>query len=161
MCSSDLDGFGFSANIRRPVIAGAYAPPVHPDQPTVLTFYLGLYTRGLPAYEQGVQGRTKLYETPWSTLERQVRSHLATLFSAHGFDPRRDIAGIITNRWGHARMVQPPGWYYGTNGRMPAREVVQAGYGRVTIAHSELNGHMNVTGAIAQGKRAGEGVAAG
>ena len=38
---------------------------------------------------------------------------------------------------------------------------VQAGYGRVTIAHSELNGHMNVTGAIAQGKRAGEGVAAG
>ena len=71
-------------------------------------------------------------------------------------DPRRDIAGIITNRWGHARMVQPPGWYYGANGRPPAREVVQAGYGRVTIAHSELNGHMNVTGAIAQGKRAGE-----
>jgi spermidine dehydrogenase len=155
------DGFGFSCNIRRPVVAGAYTPPVHPDQPTVLTFYLGLYTRGLPAYEQGVQGRTRLYGTPWATLERQVRSHLATLFGSHGFDPRKDIAGIITNRWGHARMVQPPGWYYGTNGRTPAREVVQAGYGRVTIAHSELNGHMNVTGAIAQGKRAGEATAAG
>jgi spermidine dehydrogenase len=153
------DGFGFSANIRRPVVAGRYHPPVHPDQPSVLTFYLGLYTRGLPAYEQGVLGRTRLYTTPYAELERAVRSHLARLFSSAGFDPRKDVAGIITNRWGHARMVQPPGWYYGRDGRPPARLVMEQGYGRVAIAHSELNGHMNVTGAIAQGKRAGEAAA--
>lgn len=154
------DGFGFSANIRRPMLAPGHEPPLHPDQPTVLTFYLGLYTRGLPAYEQGALGRKKLFETTYAQYERTIRAHMTRLFAGAGFDARRDIAGIILNRWGHARMVQPPGWYYGRDGATPARDVVAKGYGAVTIAHSELNGHMNVTGAIAQGKRAGEGAAA-
>ncbi len=154
------DGFGFSANIRRPLLVPGHEPPLHPDQPTVLTFYLGLYTRGLSAYEQGALGRKKLFETTYVQYERTVRAHMTRLFADAGFDARRDIAGIILNRWGHARMVQPPGWYYGTNGATPAREIVAKGYGSVTIAHSELNGHMNVNAAIAQGKRAGEGAAA-
>lgn len=154
------DGFGFSCNIRRPMLASGHEPPLHPDRPTVLTFYMGLYTRGLSAYEQGAAGRRRLLETPYAQYERTIRSHMARLFAASGFDPRTDIAGIILNRWGHARLVQPPGWYYGREGNAPAREVVQRGYGRVAIAHSELNGHMNVTGAIAQGKRSGEAAAA-
>ena len=77
-------------------------------------------------------------------------------FAGTRFDARRDIAGLVLNRWGHARLVQPPGWYWGTNGRPPVREVVAAGFGRIAIAHSELNGHQSATGALAQGKRAGE-----
>lgn len=149
------DGFGFSCNIRRPMVAGTYAPPVHPDHPTVLTFYLGLYTRGRPAYEQGALGRQTLFETPYRMYERTIRAHLTRLFSGAGFDPRRDVAGIILNRWGHARMVQPPGWYYGTGGATPVRDIAARGYGNIAIAHSELNGHMNVNGAITQGMRSG------
>ena len=156
----DDDGLGFVANIRRPMTTPHYAPPLDPAKPAVLTFYMGLYTPGHPAAEQGTMNRARLYATPYATYERTLRAQLTRQFASAGFDARRDIAGIILNRWGHARLVQPPGWYWGTNGRTPAREVVAAGFGRVAIAHSELNGHQSATGALAQGKRAGEWAAA-
>jgi hypothetical protein len=36
--------------------------------------------------------------------------------------------------------------------------MVERGYGEIAIAHAELNGHQNATGAPAQGKRAAEQV---
>lgn len=45
--------------------------------------------------------------------ERAIRPQLTNQFASAGFNAERDIAGIILNRWGHARLVQPPGWYYG------------------------------------------------
>ena len=35
---------------------------------------------------------------------------------------------------------------------------MQKGYGRIIIAHSELNGHQSATGALQQGKRASDQV---
>jgi len=64
--------------------------------------------------------------------------------------------GIILNRWGHARLVQPPGWYYGVGSSLWPRETVAKGFGRIAIGHSELNGHQSATGAMTQGKRIGE-----
>jgi spermidine dehydrogenase len=150
------DDFGFSCNIRRPMIAGDPMPPMHPDQPTVLTFYMGLYAQGRPLAEQVSLGRQKLMQTSYADYERLIRRHMARLFASLGFDARRDIAGIILNRWGHARLVQPPGFYYGHDGRPSVREVLARGYGRVVIGHSELNGHQSATGAMAQGRRAAE-----
>lgn len=150
------DGFGFSCNIRRPMVAGAYQPPFHPDQPTILTFYLGLYTPGQSAYDQGVMGRAKLLEASYADIERRIRQQMITLFLDAGFNPSSDIAGIVLNRWGHARLLQPPGFHFGRDGKLSPREVVEQGYGNVLIAHSELNGHQNFTGAMAQGKRAAE-----
>jgi spermidine dehydrogenase len=149
-------GFGWSCNIRQNMMAGSYHPPLDPDEPTVLTFYLGLYTPGLPPGEQGDLGRTKMLATSYADFERQIRSQMTMLFRDAGFDPAKDIAGIILNRWGHARVIQPPGFYYGRDGKPPAREIVQKGFGRIAIAHAELNGHQNATGALAQGKRAAE-----
>jgi spermidine dehydrogenase len=148
------DGFGFSCNIRRPMIAGSYRPPLHPDKPTVMTFYVGLYTPGKTAQEQGVLGRNKMLSTSYAEWERTIRAHMVRLYGDHGFNPKTDIAGIILNRWGHARVLQPPGWHYGRDGKPAPREVVEKGFGRIVIAHSELNGHQNATGAMAQGKRA-------
>jgi spermidine dehydrogenase len=74
--------------------------------------------------------------------------------------PRRDVAGIILNRWGHARIIQTPGFYYGVNGKPAGREIVQKGFGRIAIGHSELNGHQNWTGAVEHGKRTAEQVLA-
>ena len=56
--------------------------------------------------------------------------------------------------------MQPPGWYYGSDGKPAPREIVAKGYGRIAIGHSELNGHQSATGAMAQGKRLGEWAAA-
>ncbi len=156
-----FDGtFGWSCNIRRPMIAGSFNPVLHPDQPVVLTFYLGLYSPGRPAAEQGESGRKKLLETTYADFERQIRRQMTTLFQDAGFRASRDIAGIVLNRWGHARILQPPGFYYGRDGKPSPREAVQKGYGRIAIAHSELNGHQNATGALQQGKRAAEQVLA-
>jgi spermidine dehydrogenase len=146
--------FGFSANIRRNIVAPGSNPPLHPDKPALLTFYMGLYTPGHDAHTQGVLGRTRLLNTSYAQYERQIRTQMAQMFAMVGFDPARDIAGIVLNRWGHARVIQPPGFYYGKDGKPPAREVVAKGYGRVIIAHSELNGSQNYRGAFEHGTRA-------
>ena len=148
------DEFGFSCNIRRPMVIGTAPKAMTPDDPTVLTFYMGLYAPGRPAAEQGQIGRRRLLETSYADFERVIRRKMTTMFGAAGFDARRDIAGIVLNRWGHARLVQPPGFYFGRNGQSPAREIVAKGYGRVAIGHSELGGHQSATGAMAQGQRA-------
>jgi spermidine dehydrogenase len=156
-----FDGrFGWSCNIRQNMVAGAYHPPLHPDRPTVLTFYLGLYTPGLSPAEQGKTGREKMLATSYADYERQIRAQMTALFGDTGFDPAKDIAGIVLNRWGHARVLQPPGFYYGRDGKPSAREIVQQGFGKIAIAHAELNGHQNATGALAQGKRAAERILA-
>ena len=150
-----FDGeFGFSCNIRRPMVIGDAPQPMHPDQPTVLTFYMGLYPTGTSLAEQVSSGRQELLTTSYAEYERRIRRHMVRLFGDHGFDPRRDIAGIILNRWGHARLAQAPGFYYGLDGRPSPREVVAGGFGRIAIGHSELNGHQSGTGAMAQGRRA-------
>jgi spermidine dehydrogenase len=152
----DPSGVGFVANLRRQMSTAGYRAPMDPDKPTVLTFYLGLYTPGKSAAEQGVLNRTTLYSTPYASYERAVLSQLTRQFASSGFDAKRDVAGIILNRWGHARLVQPPGWYYGTEGKPAPREIVAKGFGNIAIGHSELNGHQSATGAMAQGKRLGE-----
>ncbi|MDX1396725.1 MAG: NAD(P)/FAD-dependent oxidoreductase, partial [Gemmatimonadota bacterium] len=146
--------FGFSCNLRQPMLVGDYRPPLDPDRPTILTFYMGIYRRGLSVYEQGVAGRNELFATPFADYERRLRERMIRCFGDSGFDPERDIAGIILNRWGHARLCQQPGFYYGTDDGPSPREVVEAGFGRVAIGHSELNGHQNWTGGIRQGYRA-------
>lgn len=154
------DGVGFSCNLRQPMVVGDYRAPFDPDRPTVLTFYMGLYTPGLSVQEQGVQGRWTLFSTPFADYERRLRDQMVRQFGASGFDPERDIAGIILNRWGHARLVQQPGFYFGRDGRPSVRETVEKGYGRIAIGHSELNGHQSWSGGVQQGHRAAEQVLA-
>lgn len=150
------DGFGWSCNIRRPMTAGSFDPVLHPDKPTVLTFYMGLYAAGRSAAEQGDIGRKRLLGTTYASYESQIRAQMTTLFHDAGFRASRDIACIALNRWGHARVLQPPGFYYGRDGKASPRETVQKGYGSIVIAHSELNGHQSATGALQQAKRAAD-----
>ncbi|NIT03976.1 NAD(P)/FAD-dependent oxidoreductase, partial [Candidatus Saccharibacteria bacterium] len=42
-------GFGFGCNIRKPMMVGDYRPPLHPDKPNVLTFYVSFHEPGLSA----------------------------------------------------------------------------------------------------------------
>ena len=113
-----FDGdFGWSCNLRQSMTAGSFAPPLHPDKPVVLTFYTGINAGGTSAKEQGESGRKQLLSTSYAEYERLIRKQMTALFAAAGFKASRDIAGIVLNRWGHARVVQPPGFYYGSAGR--------------------------------------------
>jgi spermidine dehydrogenase len=95
--------FGFSCNIRRPMVIGRTPPPMHPNQPTVLTFYMGLQSAGKTLAEQASWGRQLLLTRTYADYERLIRRHMTRLFANAGFDARKDIAGIVLNRWGHAR----------------------------------------------------------
>ncbi|MEQ8264110.1 hypothetical protein [Pseudohaliea sp.] len=39
--------FGYECNIRRPIHTASYRPPLHPDEPTILTFYVPFPILGL------------------------------------------------------------------------------------------------------------------
>jgi spermidine dehydrogenase len=151
-----FDGFGFSCNIRQPMIVGDYRPPLHPDKPAVMTFYVPFYYPGLSIREQGVKGRYEFLSTSYYEYELKIREQMVRLFGKAGFDPKKDIAGIILNRWGHAYVNPQPGFYFGGNGKPAPRDIIRKGFGRVAFGHSELHGHQHWAGAMEEGRRAAE-----
>jgi spermidine dehydrogenase len=156
----DTDGFGYCCNLRQNMVTERHAPPLHPDRPAVLSFYLGLTVPGLPAATQGMAARARLMNTAYADFELLIRRQMLRLFGASGFKPKRDIAAIVLNRWGHARLIEPPGFHYGIDGKPSPLERVRQGYGRISIGHSELNGAQHWGSALEYGRKAGERAAA-
>jgi spermidine dehydrogenase len=156
----DGDGFGYCCNLRQNMLSEGHDVPLHPDRPAVLSFYMGLPIPGLPAAVQGAAARTRFFATPYMEFEVRVRRQMVLLFGSHGFDPKRDIAAIVLNRWGHARLIEPPGFHYGMDGKPSPLERVREGYGLVSIGHSELNGAQHWGSAVEYGRKAGERAAA-
>jgi spermidine dehydrogenase len=146
-------GFGYSCNIRQPMIVGEYRPPLHPDKPIVLTFYVPFHYTGLPIQEQGEKGRAEILSTSYAEFEQKVIDQMTMLFGSAGF-ARRDIAGIILNRWVYAYVNPWPGFFFGQPGKPAPRDVIRKLFGRIAFAHSELDGHQNWSGAIDEGGRA-------
>ena len=156
----DTDGIGYCCNLRQNMVTERHAPALHPDKPAVLSFYLGLTVPGLPAVTQGMAARARLMNTTFADFELLIRRQMQRLFGASGFKPKRDIAAIVLNRWGHARLIEPPGFHYGVDGKPSPLERVRQGYGRVSIGHSELNGAQHWGSALEYGRKAGERAAA-
>ena len=90
----------------------------------------------------------------YAEIERRIREQMTAMFGDYGFDADRDIAGIITNRWGHAYVTPQPGFFFGSNGNPAPRDVVREGYGRVRFGHSELSGFQLWTTGVEEGERA-------
>jgi spermidine dehydrogenase len=150
-----FDGFGFFANVRHPMLVGDRPTPFHPDKPAVLTFYVPFVKQPtLPIAAQGAAGRAELYATSYADYERQIVEHMKRLFARGGFIARRDIAGIVLNRWGHAFISPQPGFYFGTNGRPALREIIRQRFGRIAFGHCELRGVQSRQSAMIEGKRA-------
>ena len=148
-------GFGWFTALRRNMIIDGKEPmPLDPNKPTVLTFYVPFQVPGLPLRAQADAGRNQLFSTPYIDFERQIRTQLTNLFAAAGFDPRRDIAGIVLNRWGHAFVVPQPGFYFGKDGNPAPRDILRKRLGRIAFGHSELTGQQGWTGAAIEGERA-------
>jgi spermidine dehydrogenase len=151
-----FDGFGFSCNIRRPMLVGDDRPPLDPSKPIVLTFYVPFYFPGNSPAAQGSMGRLEMLSKSYRDYELLIREQMSRLFGHAGFDPRNDIAGIILNRWGHAYVNPQPGFYFGKDGTPAARDVVRKPFGRICFGHSELVGHQYWLGAFRESRRASQ-----
>jgi spermidine dehydrogenase len=148
------DGFAYTCNIRQPMMVGRHRPALDPDKPAVLTFYMPFHSPGLPIKAQASLGRAKLFATSYADYEKQIRTQMTKMFSVAGFDHKRDIEGIILNRWGHAYVVPAPGFFFDTEKGMAPRNVIKQGFGRIAFGHSELEGFQHWGPAADQGRRA-------
>ncbi|MHB8880536.1 MAG: NAD(P)-binding protein [Thermodesulfovibrionales bacterium] len=147
-------GFGFGCNIRKPMHIGDYRPPLHPDKPTLLTFYISFHQPGLPVEEQGESGRKKLLETRYAEFESLIVGQMKQLFSGAGFQEDKDIAGFVLNRWTYGYVNPQPGFYFTRDGRPAPRDIIRKPFGRIAFAHAELNGHQHWVAAVDEGRRA-------
>jgi len=136
------------------MIVGRRPTPFHPDKPVVMTFYVPIQHLELPLAAQGPAGRAQLYGTSYADYEHRLVAQMQMMFSATGFDAHRDIAGIVLNRWGHARMSPPPGFFFGKAGIPSPLTVLRRRFGRIAFGNSELSGAQSWSAAVSEGKRA-------
>ena len=150
-----FEGFSRSVNVRKNALFGVDTDVAGPDLPTVLTFFVDFTKPGLPARTQGQLGRAELLSTAFVDYERQVREQMTEMFAASGFDAKRDIAGIVMNRFGHAFINPQPGFFFGLDGKPAARDALRNGpFGRIAFSHSDLAGAMDHRNAFMESHRA-------
>jgi len=133
-----FDGTGFYGNIRKPMVpASGAAAPFHPDKPIVMTLYVPFPRANLPLEAQGADARSELYSTRYAEYESLIVTQLSEMFGRGGFDARRDIAGIVLNRWGHAFVTPPPGFYFAQTGGIAPARIADHSIGSIALAPSE------------------------
>lgn len=153
------DGFGWWMSLRRNLeIAGQKTMPLDPSKPFVFSLYNSFPMPGIPFPQQCTTARMYVFGMSFEFIEQSIREQLTKMFGDHGFDANRDIAGIVANRWGHAYVVDQPGFFFPRNGKMEPRGVLRQRFGRMVFAHSELSGMQTWDNACAEGERAGRQV---
>ncbi len=151
------DDMGWFTTLRRQMIIDGKEPmPLDPAKPTVLTLYNSFCMPGLPIEQQTVAARMKMFALSYADIETHIKRQFTKMFAAGGFNAERDIAGIVVNRQGHAYAATPPGFFFGSNGKPAASDVIRELHGRVAFAHAELKGMQMWEGAVHEGERAGE-----
>ena len=150
-----FEGFGRYVNVRKQALFGVDLPEVGPDLPTVLTFFMDFAKPGLPAPQQGSLGRAEILSTPFADYERQIREQMMEMFAASGFEAKRDIAGIVLNRFGHAFINPQPGFFFGLDGKPAPRDALRNGpFGRIAFSHADLAGAMDHRNGFIESDRA-------
>jgi len=148
-------GLGDYLSVRKMALIGHEPRTIAPDSPTVLTIKVLFAQPGLAIAEQGNRGRAQLLGTAFAEYERAFREQLADMFAPGGFDPRRDIAGIILNRWGHAYVNPQPGFFFGINGQPAPRDILRnRPHGRIAFANTDLAGASDHRNSIREADRA-------
>ncbi|MBW8845481.1 MAG: NAD(P)-binding protein [Burkholderiales bacterium] len=154
-CARWFEGFGWWTGLRRNVLLdGKESMPLDPNKPVVLTQYNPFLLPGLPCQQQCTSARMQLFGLSYAEIESAVRAQFTRMFSSAGFDAARDIAGITTNRWGHAYSVAPPGFFFGKGGHPAPRELLRKPFHRIAFSHSELTGAQMWESAADEGQRA-------
>jgi spermidine dehydrogenase len=152
--------YHINAMLDFPVSLGGYRFAEGPDDPIAVHMerFPHPSNSGLTAREQRRVGRYELLSTTFETIERNVRSQLAGMLAAGGFDPARDIEGITVNRWAHGYSY----WYnplFDTvyedddDERYPHMRARKC-FGRIAIANSDAGASAMFESAIEQAHRA-------
>ena len=150
-----FEGLGDYLSVTKKALVGNTPRTIDPDSPTVLTIKVLFAKPGLPIGEQGSRGRAELLSTSFAQYERALRQQMADMFAPGGFNPRRDIAGIILNRWGHAYVNPQPGFFFGSNGKPAPRDVLRnQPHGRIAFANTDLAGAADHRNSIREADRA-------
>jgi spermidine dehydrogenase len=150
-----FEGIGNYTEVRRTALVGADSPKLGPDSSIVLNLRVLFSYPGMPVADQGHRGRGELLSTSFTEYERRIRQQFSDMFARTGFDAKRDIAGIILNRWGHAYLNPQPGFFFGKDGKPAARDILRAGpFGRIAFANTDLAGIMDHRCSILEAQRA-------
>ena len=150
-----FDGLGNYLEVRKTANCGIGSTTISPDSPIVLSLKVLYSYPGTSTEDQGHRGRKEMLATSFRDYERQIREQFSEMFSAVGFDARRDIAGIVLNRWGHAYLSPQPGFFFGKDGRPAPRDVLRgAPFGRIAFANTDLAGAMDHRYSILEAQRA-------
>jgi spermidine dehydrogenase len=143
-----------------PVSLGGYRFAKGPDDPIAVHMerFPHQSNMGLTPRDQHRLGRYELLSTPFETLERNIRSQLAGMLSAGGFDPARDIEGITVNRWAHGyaywyNSLFDPYYEDRDDERYPHMQARKR-FGRIAIANSDAGARAMLQSAVEQGHRA-------
>jgi len=148
-------GFHTYTALDFPVSIGQYRFPSKPEEPAVLFMLRTPCKPGLPPRDQNRAGRAELLQTPFSKFERNIRDQLGRMLGGAGFDPAKDIEGIIVNRWAHGYAFTPnalfdPDWKEGEQPWVVGRKP----FGKIAIANSDAGGNAYTDVAIDQAWRA-------
>jgi spermidine dehydrogenase len=150
-----FEGIGNYTEVRKTALMGADASTIGPDSPVVLPLKVLYSYPGLPIADQGHRGRAEMLGTSFKEYEKQIREQFTDMFAGGGFDARRDIGGIILNRWGHAYLNPQPGFFFGKDGKPAPSEVLRATpFGRIAFANTDLAGIMDHRSSILEAERA-------
>lgn len=148
-------GIGNYMEVRKLALTGGTEPTISPDSPIVLSLKILYSYPGLSTEDQGNRGRGEMLSTPFRDYERRIRQQFTDMFASTGFDPQRDIAGIILNRWGHAYLSPQPGFFFGKDGQPAPREILRrAPFGCIAFANTDLAGAMDHRFSILEAQRA-------
>lgn len=149
------EGVGSFTSVRKVPTFSTGTKTISPDSPTVLTLKVLYCHPGLGIEEQGNRGRAELLATSFRDYELKIRQQLTDMFASTGFEARRDVAGLILNRWGHAYVNPQPGFFFGKDGKPAPREVLRrAPFGRIAFANTDLSGTPDHKTAILEAYRA-------
>jgi spermidine dehydrogenase len=127
-----FEGFGNYLTMRKVATFGPDPATISPDMPAVINLKILFSYPGESIEKQTARGRMELFSTPFGVYEERIREQFTMLFARTGFDARRDLAGIILNRWGHAYLSPQPGFFFGIDGKPAPGEILRhSPYGRI------------------------------
>jgi spermidine dehydrogenase len=147
-----------------PVSLGGYRFSANPDEPVLVHMerFGKIADASLTPREQFRAQRHQMLATPFSDIEREIRTQLTGTLESGGFDPARDIEAITVNRWAHGYAY----WYNSLFDSVDAVDelphvIGRARFGRIAVANSDAGARATIDTAIDQAHRAIEDLARG
>jgi len=136
---------------------GSHEFSFDPTKPVPLYMIGGLMhsNREQIPQEQFKDSRRQLLATSFEDLALDVTSHLDEMLSPGGFDSKRDIVGLVVNRWPHGYAYDFKGVHDAkyASGEAPY-EIGRQKFGNIAIANSDAGAQPLANVAIDQGYRA-------